>query len=75
MEEAVEAQAELCRVHRIGVFIEVFPLAIQNQADEFRPVLKRFVSEYCLLLISHVRVQTTNKFTFVNLLIIYVNPN
>lgn len=74
MEEAVEVQVELYRVHRIGVFIEVFPLAIQNQADEFRPVLKRFVSEYCLLLKSHVRVQTT-KYTFVNLLIIYVNPN
>ena len=46
MAEAVEAQAALCRVRRIEVFIEVFPLATQNQVDESRPVLKRFVSKY-----------------------------
>lgn len=42
--EAEEARVAPCKVRRTEVFTEVFPLAIQNQVEEFRPVLKRFVS-------------------------------
>lgn len=36
-----------CKARLTEVFTEVFPLAIQNRVDEYRPVLKRFVSECC----------------------------